>query len=196
MTISPTSAEPITSARRCAASNGSTVQPSGPARPAASGAAPGQLADLAAELADAERGDRRFMMEAVATDDVDRTFEHQPARRIALAHIVEELAGSELARRAAREALRGLGLRRVEHGKQLVTAGVEERHGASLAGAAAAASPVTRSRQVTGSACRPLLGAATATSGKCLPAIDGVIMELVQAPGDGNRSGRDRNLAS
>ena len=34
MTISPSSAAPITSARTCAASNGSTVQPSGPARPA------------------------------------------------------------------------------------------------------------------------------------------------------------------
>jgi hypothetical protein len=36
MTISPTSAAPITSARTWAASNGNTVQPCGPARPAVS----------------------------------------------------------------------------------------------------------------------------------------------------------------
>ena len=105
MTISPISAEPTISARRCAASNGSAVQPSGPARPRGERAASGELADLAGELADAERGDRRLVVEPVAPDDLDRALEHQPGRRVPLADVVDALAGREaLARRRWRSA--------------------------------------------------------------------------------------------
>jgi hypothetical protein len=97
------------------------------------GRAAGELADLAGELADAERGDRRLVIEAVAPADVDRALEHQPGRRVPRAHVVDRLAGREFSRGAAGEALGGRDLCRVEHGKQLVTAGIDKTHDFSCA---------------------------------------------------------------
>ena len=62
--ISPSSAEPIISARRWAASNGRAVQPVRPGAPRGQGAAAGELADLAGELAGADADDRRLAVAA------------------------------------------------------------------------------------------------------------------------------------
>ena len=124
--------------------------------------AAGELVHLAAELADAEPGDRRLMVQAVAAHDVDGTFEHQPARRVARAHLVDELAWGEFADLAAGETPRGLDLGRVQHRKHLGTAGLDKRHDGSLAGATRSQSPRgTRFERCAG--LRPLL--ATGKSG-------------------------------
>ena len=112
MTISPSSAEPITSARICAASNGSAVQPSGPGLRRRQRAAAGKLADLAGKLALGEQDDRGLPMQAVAAHDLDPAVEHQPGRRVAHADIVDELARGETPGRAAGKAPGGLDLRR------------------------------------------------------------------------------------
>ena len=64
--ISPTSAEPIIRARTCAASNGSAVQPSGPARPEASVPRPASWLTSPENWPAPMRGDRRLVIEAVA----------------------------------------------------------------------------------------------------------------------------------
>jgi hypothetical protein len=74
MMISPTSAEPITKARRWAASNGRAVQPRGLRGPGERGTT-GQLAKLAADLVGAVAGDRHFTVEAVATHHLDAALE-------------------------------------------------------------------------------------------------------------------------
>jgi hypothetical protein len=45
-----------------------------------------------------------------------------------LAHVEDNLAGAEIARGTTREALSGLDLRRIEDGKQLVVARLDETH--------------------------------------------------------------------
>ena len=130
--------------------------------------AAGELVHLAAELADAEPGDRRLMVQAVAAHDVDGTFEHQPARRVARAHLVDELAWGEFADLAAGETPRGLDLGRVQHRKHLGTAGLDKRHDGSLAGATRSQSP--RAQGSSGvPACGRCLRRAKADSGHACP---------------------------
>ena len=57
---------------------------------------PGELADLARELTGAKAGDRRLMIEAIATDHIDRALEHEPGRGIALADVVDDFTGCEI----------------------------------------------------------------------------------------------------
>jgi hypothetical protein len=88
-----------------------------------------------------------------------------------------------MACRAAGETLRGLDLRGVEHRKHLMAAGLDESHGRSLAGGA------RRNHQARGSCPVIRQPAAVGRAGKtefrkCLPAIDGVIMEPIQAAGE------------
>ena len=91
-------------------------------------AAAGQRTDLAGELAFAEQDDRRLAVQAVAPDDLDATVEHQPDRRIAHAHVVDQFAGREVPRVAVGEAPGGLHLQAAEHRKELVEAGLEDAH--------------------------------------------------------------------
>ena len=42
------------------------------------------------------RGDRRLVVQAVAAHDVDRPFEHEPGRRLALAHLEDDLAWARI----------------------------------------------------------------------------------------------------
>jgi hypothetical protein len=92
------------------------------------GGAAGELAELAGDVAGAVGGDRDLPVEPVAADHLDGAREHEPGRRLALADLEHDHAGGEGARRPAREASRGLDLRRVEHGKHLVTAGLDQAH--------------------------------------------------------------------
>ena len=128
MIISPSSAEPTTSARTWAASNGSAVQPSDPARPVASEVAAGKLAELAADLADAMGRDRHLVVEPVPARDLDRALEHEPGRRRPLADLEDHLARREAPRLTAGKALGGLDLHIVEHREHLMTTGVDQAH--------------------------------------------------------------------
>ena len=110
MMISPISAEPIISARRCAASNGRAVQPSGPARPAASVPRPDSWLTSPVNWPAPCVVIVASCAEAVAADD-DRALEHQPGGRVALADVEHRLAGRESPRRPAGESPRGLDLR-------------------------------------------------------------------------------------
>ena len=130
--------------------------------------AAGELVHLAAELADAEPGDRRLMVQAVAAHDVDGTFEHQPARRVARAHLVDELAWGEFADLAAGETPRGLDLGRVQHRKHLGTAGLDERHDGSLAGATRRSHPGAQGSSGV-PACGRCMRGAKADSGHACP---------------------------
>ena len=103
ITISPISAEPIISARICAASNGSAVQPSAAGPAASERLAPRELAYLAGDLADMMRGDGRLAVEAVAPHHIDRALEHEPSRRVLLADVEHDLARREIARGPAGE---------------------------------------------------------------------------------------------
>ena len=53
-----------------------------------------QLAQLAGDLPGAMHGDRGLALEAVAPHGLDRALEHEPGGRMALADIVERLAGA------------------------------------------------------------------------------------------------------
>jgi hypothetical protein len=89
---------------------------------------PSELADLARELTGAKAGDRRLVIEAIATDHIDRAFKHEPGWGMALADVEDDFTGYEIPRRAAREAPRRVDLARIEHGKKLVTAGLDDAH--------------------------------------------------------------------
>ena len=49
--------------------------------------APGELVYLARELSDAMAGDRSLAIETITTHDIDRAFEHEPSRGVALTHV-------------------------------------------------------------------------------------------------------------
>ena len=89
---------------------------------------PGDLAYLARELSNAMACDCGLAIETVTTRDIDRTFEHDPNRGVALARFEEDLSGREFPYRAACEALGRVDLAGVEHGKQLMTTGLEHAH--------------------------------------------------------------------
>ena len=133
--ISPTSAEPIISARTCAGSKGSAVQPSGPARPSASDSRPESWLISPEKLPRAMRGDRRFAVEAVAPHRIDRALEHEPGRRLPLADLEHDLVRREVARRAAGKTACRLDLARIEHREHLLTAGIYDAHNYASAGA-------------------------------------------------------------
>jgi hypothetical protein len=90
--------------------------------------APGELADLARELAGMVGGDGRLAIETIAADDIDRTLEHEPGRRIGHAGVEHHLAGGEIPGRPASEALGRFDLARLKHRKQLVTTGLNYAH--------------------------------------------------------------------
>ena len=98
--------------------------------------APGKLADLARELAGMVGGDRRLAVETIAADDIDRTLEHEPGRRIGYARVEYRLAGREIPGRPAGEALGRFDLAGVQHRKHLVAAGLNYAHRYSLSRAA------------------------------------------------------------
>jgi hypothetical protein len=79
--------------------------------------APGELAHLAGELAGVMGGDRSLAVQTIAAHHINRALEHEPGWGMTLAHIEDDFAGSEVARRTAREALGCLDLARIEHGE-------------------------------------------------------------------------------
>ena len=91
-------------------------------------ALPGQLTDLAAELAGGERDHRRLPVQAVAPHDLQIAVEHQPGRRMAHADVIDHLAGREIPRRGAGETLGGRQLQGVEHRKHLLKTRVGKAH--------------------------------------------------------------------
>src|SRR5262249_4234366 len=98
--------------------------------------APGELTQLTGKLAGVMGGDSRLPVEAVTSHDIDRTLEHEPNRRLTLAHFEDNLARGEIPRRTARETLGGLDFGRIEHRKQLVAARLDDAHAWSPAGVA------------------------------------------------------------
>src|SRR4029079_3594607 len=90
----------------------------------------GELTQLAGNLAGMMSGNRGLTMQTVATDDFDRAFKNQPCRRIRLADIEDELAGSKLPCGTAGKTLCGLDLAGIEHRKHLMTAGADSAHDA------------------------------------------------------------------
>src|SRR6476659_10370808 len=88
----------------------------------------GKLADLARELTLAKAGDRRLMIEAIATDHIDRALEHEPGRDIALADVVDDFIGRKVVRWHHCEALRHVDLARIEHRKQLMATSLDDAH--------------------------------------------------------------------
>lgn len=85
--------------------------------------APSELADLARELAGMVGGNGRLAIETIAADDIDRTLEHEPGRRID-ARVEYRLAGRKIPGRPDGEALGRFDLARLKHRKQLVTTGL------------------------------------------------------------------------
>jgi len=72
--------------------------------------------------------DRDLAGETIPPHHLDRALEHQPRRCIWFAHIKNGIARCENLFRSAGEALRGLDLRSVEHGKHLLTSCVDDAH--------------------------------------------------------------------
>ena len=77
--------------------------------------APGELAQLAGELAGVMGGDGRLPVEAVTPHDVDRTLEHEPGRRLPLANVEDDVTRGEFARRTARKTLGRFDLPSIEN---------------------------------------------------------------------------------
>ena len=89
---------------------------------------PGELAHLARELTGAKGGNGRLVIETIAANYVDRSLKHQPRRRVTFTRVEDDFARGKIAGRPAREALGRLDLRRIEDGKHLVVARVDEAH--------------------------------------------------------------------
>src|SRR6476660_9240637 len=68
------------------------------------------------------------MIEAIATDHIDRALEHAPGRDISLADVVDDFTGCKVVRWPACEALRHVDLARIEHGKQLMATSRDDAH--------------------------------------------------------------------
>jgi hypothetical protein len=98
---SPISAEPIISARRCAASKGRAVAPCSPARARVIAGRPASWLTSPGELARAERDDRRLTVKSIAPGYVDRARQHEPGGCALLAVVIEHLARREMPLRAA-----------------------------------------------------------------------------------------------
>ena len=102
---------------------------SGACAPASQRLAPGKLAHLARELASMMGRDRQLTSERITADYVDRAFEHEPGRSVALPDVEHSFARLEMPWRAAGETLGGLDLAGVERRKHLVKAGLDDAHG-------------------------------------------------------------------
>ncbi len=92
-------------------------------------AAAGQFAHLAGELAGSHADDRRVAVEAIAARDLDIALEDKPDRRVAIADVENWLPSTEHPQRAVGKASGGLDLLGVEHGKYLLAAVFDQRHG-------------------------------------------------------------------
>ena len=124
--ISPSSAEPMISARMWAAVEWQRRAAVRPGAARGERAAAGQFAHLAGELADAHARDLGLGVEAVAARDDDVAIEHQPGRGMTLAHAEDRLARLEFTRGSAGETLRSFHLGRVENGKHLLAAVLDQ----------------------------------------------------------------------
>src|SRR3974390_3391893 len=91
---------------------------------------PGELIDLACELTGPEVGERRFAIEAIATQNSDGALEQEPCRGTALSDVVDDFTGCEISLWPTCEALGSVHLGRIEHGKHLVATSLEDGHSA------------------------------------------------------------------
>ena len=73
-------------------------------------------------------GNGDLVVEPVLANHLDGSLEHEPGRRVSLAHLVNHLPGCERPCRTARKALGRLDLSKVEHREHLVTTSLGQAH--------------------------------------------------------------------
>ncbi|WP_408591323.1 hypothetical protein [Novosphingobium sp.] len=87
-----------------------------------------KLVHLATELSGMMRHDRRFTVQAIAPDDLDRTVEHKPCRDIRSPDRIDSFARSEVCFGPTGEAPGGRDLHRIECRETLMVAIVGAFH--------------------------------------------------------------------
>lgn len=128
MTISPRSAEPIISARKCAAFQGNRQTTFRSRLAGGERATACKLADLAGELSAAVNRDGVLAPKAVTAHDVDRTAEYHPHRRVVIANVEHRFIRSKPARKAAGKPPEGGDLLGAKHREHLTTMCLDQAH--------------------------------------------------------------------